>query len=361
METINKHILDQYVEEGWLIKQDHPTLPLTIYNYSQATQYAGKWDEITLSCRGLVIDDQGRIMARPFKKFFNIEEGKHASTSEFNVYEKMDGSLIIIFWYDGGWVVASRGSFTSEQAIAARKIAFNELTYNFSISITYLFEFTAPWNRIVVDYGEKEKLTLLGAIRTEDGVEAPYESLTLIADGLGCNVVKRYDDVTDFNKLKELNTHNREGFVVHFSNGDRCKIKFEDYVTLHKIITNVSSYDIWENLKTFGKLDETLLTKVPDEFYDWVCKVESTLLAEYHAIETEYKCIYDKIRYCKAISRVGSSPSFSRRAEFAMLAKRYDRPNILFAMYDEKDYSQMIWKIIKPEYQKPFSNKNLEY
>jgi RNA ligase len=360
METITKSILDQYVEEGWLIKQDHPTLPLTIYNYSQATQYAGKWDEITLSCRGLVIDDQGRIMARPFKKFFNIEEGKHTSTSEFNVYEKMDGSLIIIFWYDGGWVVASRGSFISDQAINASQIFFNELNHNFSIGITYLFEFTAAWNRIVVDYGEKEKLTLLGAIRTENGEEASWDVLKGIATGSNCDVVKKYDGVTDFNKLKELNTPNREGFVVHFSNGDRCKIKFEDYVTLHKIITNVSSYDIWENLKTFGKLDETLLTNIPDEFYDWVCKVESTLLAEYHVIETEYKCIYDKIRYHKAISRVDSSPSFSRRAEFAMLAKRYARPNILFAMYDEKDYSQMIWRMIKPEYQKPFSNKNLE-
>lgn len=97
METITKSILDQYVEDGWLIKQDHLTLPLAIYNYSQATQYAGKWDEITLSCRGLVIDDQDRIMARPFKKFFNIEEGKHASTSEFNVYEKWMVHLLLSF------------------------------------------------------------------------------------------------------------------------------------------------------------------------------------------------------------------------------------------------------------------------
>ena len=68
-----------------------------------------------------------------------MEEGKHTPTSEFDVYEKMDGSLIIIFWYDGGWVVASRGSFTSEQAVAAKRIFFDELDHNFSIGITYLF------------------------------------------------------------------------------------------------------------------------------------------------------------------------------------------------------------------------------
>ena len=359
METITKSTLDQYVEEGWLIKQTHPTLPLTIYNYSQATQYAGKWDEVTLACRGLVVDDMGVIIARPFKKFFNLEENKHIPTSEFDVYEKMDGSLIIIFWYDGGWVVASRGSFTSDQAIAASQIFFNELNHNFSIGITYLFEFTAPWNRIVIDYGEKEKLTLLGAIRTEDGEEASWDVLKKIGDGANCDVVKKYDGVTDFNKLKELNTPNHEGFVICFSNGDRCKIKFEDYVTLHKIITNISSYDIWENLKVFGKLDETLLTKVPDEFYEWVRNTESNLRLEYYKIEKEYELIYNKIRNMKAISRVGSIPSFSHRAEFAMLAKRYKYPGILFAMYDDKDYSQSIWKLIKPKYEKPFSNKDL--
>jgi RNA ligase len=191
-------ILNRYYQDGWLIKQTHPTLPLTIWNYSQTTQYEGKWDEITLQCRGLVTDTEGNIVARPFRKFFNMEEGKHTPTSEFDVYEKMDGSLIIIFWYDGGWVVASRGSFTSEQAFAAKRIFFDELDHNFSIGITYLFEFTARWNRIVVDYGEKENLTLLGAIRTDDGDEASWEVLKKIGEGARCDVVKKYDGILNY-------------------------------------------------------------------------------------------------------------------------------------------------------------------
>jgi hypothetical protein len=42
-------------------------------------------------CRGLVTDSNGIIMARPFPKFFNIEEEKHASTADFEVFEKLDG------------------------------------------------------------------------------------------------------------------------------------------------------------------------------------------------------------------------------------------------------------------------------
>ena len=48
------------------------------------------WDEITLQCRGLVTDNEGNVVARPFKKFFNIEEGKHTPTEEFEVFEKME-------------------------------------------------------------------------------------------------------------------------------------------------------------------------------------------------------------------------------------------------------------------------------
>jgi hypothetical protein len=32
----------------------------------------------------------------------------------------------------------------------------------------------------------------------------------------------------------------------------------------------------------------------------------------------------------------------------------------LFSLWDRKDYSQTIWRMLKPEYQKPFWNKEIE-
>jgi RNA ligase len=57
------------------------------------------------------------------------------------VWEKMDGSLLIVFWYEGKWIVATRGSFTSDQAIKGVEllkkyntdIMFRHLTYCFEI------------------------------------------------------------------------------------------------------------------------------------------------------------------------------------------------------------------------------------
>lgn len=137
---MNLETLNRYHEEGWLIKQTHPTLPLTIWNYSQKTQYEGYWDEVTISCRGLVTDEKGTIVARPFKKFFNMEEGKHRPTEKYDVYEKLDGSCIICFNYKGQWIFASRGSFTSDQAQMAREIAKRHSLDSLDKNYTYMFE-----------------------------------------------------------------------------------------------------------------------------------------------------------------------------------------------------------------------------
>lgn len=132
--------LQDYVDRGLVVYQTHPTLPLKIFNYSRTCQYEGAWDEVTLQCRGLILDDRNEIVARPFKKFFNIEEGKHTPTEDFEIYEKVDGSLITVFNYNGEWVVSSRGSFTSEQAIKGRELLNKYPIHTLDNNKTYLFE-----------------------------------------------------------------------------------------------------------------------------------------------------------------------------------------------------------------------------
>jgi len=351
---ITKDILERYVKEGWLISQVHPTLPLTIYNYSQTTQYEQHWDEVTLQCRGLVFDDEGNRVSHPFRKFFNIEENRHEPTEDFEIYEKVDGSLITVFNYNGEWVVSSRGSFTSEQAIAATEL-FNQLNYVSKIhsginpNMTYLFELIAPWNRIVCDYGEREELILLGA-RSEN-FEASHDELSELAKMLGCNVTHKFN-FEDYKEIQKLNWENQEGFIVRFSNGDRCKIKFEDYVKLHRVITNCSSYDIWENLKTFGKLPEEFLQDVPDEFFDWVVKVQSDLWWKHEMTYVMYNSLLQD-----TLSKLGENPT-QKEVAFAIQSIIDVDYGLLFALYNGKDdkVDEIIWKMIKPEYEKPFKN-----
>ncbi len=215
-------VLNKYFEEGLVYKQVHPTLPLTIWNYTEKVQYEGLWDDVTLQTRGLVTDDKGNVVARPFKKFFNIEEERHTPTSEFDVYEKMDGSLGILFNYEGQWVLATRGSFASDQSLKGffmlQKYDFKKLHKDY----TYLFEIIYDDNRIVVKY-DYEDLVLLGMINTEtgyevdlygDGVDVRFKNMV---NNLGFKVVKKYDGIRDYTELKDKVEQNAEGFVVRFS------------------------------------------------------------------------------------------------------------------------------------------------
>ena len=346
--------LEKYYQEGLLQKQTHPTKDLYIWNYTPKVQYESLWDDITTQCRGLITTHSGEVISRPFGKFFNYEEVIDKNLipwdSEYaHVQTKMDGSLGILFFYDGEWIMATRGSFTSEQSIRGLEIL--KSIYNldrFVKEFTYLCEIIYPENRIVVNYG-KEKITFLSVTTPEGELNWTTSKSIFYLSSI------KEEDVVDstmvtFNKetfdvYKSLNLPNEEGFVIRFYPSNfRMKIKFEEYVRLHRILTNVSNRDIWEVLRTNGDMKQ-ILDGVPDEFYDWVRNTKEDLLNQYNQLEREYRWIF------KIINR---APDIENRAVFADYAKRYKHPSILFNMLDGKDYSQHIWKLLYPSYSKPF-------
>ena len=342
-------ILNKYYEEKLVYKQRHPTLPLTIWNYSEKVQYDNLWDDITIQTRGLVTDNEGNIIARPFKKFFNLDEKKHTPTEKFDVYEKMDGSLGILFNYKGEWIMATRGSFISEQAIKGREI-LNKYQYeNLLGDVTYLFEIIYPENRIVVDYGQEEKLVLIGAIHTQKGDE--YDIHTEGFEDLGFEVVNRYSKITNYSVLKEFIPDSKEGYVIRFTNGDRIKIKGEEYLRLHKLMTNVSTTAVWEMLSE-GRDVLEILKDVPDEFYKRIKMYVLDLRYSYLSYSEYAGKMHDKFRYGKFNDRY-PEPTKKEFAEFLELNDIDPKVRALcFAIWDNKNYDKIIWKYIKPEFRR---------
>jgi RNA ligase len=198
-----------------------------------------------------------------------------------------------------------------------------------------------------VDYGEEEKLILLAVIRTDDGYE--YDVHAEGYEDLGFEIVKKYDPVKDYAELKNLIRENHEGFVLKFEDGLRIKVKGEEYVRLHRLLTNFSNVDIWELLKDGMDLDG-FLEKVPDEFDSWVRTWVMDLVVRFQNIEKDYKQYFEDIS-----KRVGTED----RKAFAEEAKRYNHSSILFTMLNGRDYGSYIWKIIRPQYQKPFWNSEV--
>jgi RNA ligase len=137
MDTIN-----EYVDKGLLDKCQHKELPIAIYKYSRKCQFDRVWDNVTLNMRGTVLDEEGNVVARTFPKFFNIEEMKELPDLPFEVFEKYDGSLGILFNYAGEWHIATQGSFYSDVAKYAKIILDRNPLYKdvFSEKFTFLFE-----------------------------------------------------------------------------------------------------------------------------------------------------------------------------------------------------------------------------
>lgn len=331
------NLLHRMIEEGYINVQKHPHYELFIYNYSAKAQYDYVWNEATKTCRGLIMDAEMRVAARPFAKFFNLEEADPTEIPNlpFDVFEKMDGSLGILYQVAGECFIATRGSFSSDQAHKANEILRSKYAAalpHIDPAKTYLFEIIYPENRIVVDYGDREALVLIAVMDTATGQDLPLEDI-------GFPVVRQYHGIKDWRILKAMETDNHEGFVIRFQNGQRYKVKFEEYLRLHRIVTQISSVNIWEHLAAGIPLDE-YLERVPDEFYHWVKATSAELHNRFEDIENQ----------CKAAFKI-----FPTRKESAEYFARCAYPNVLFKMLDGRPYHDIIWKMVRPAFQKAFT------
>lgn len=364
-------ILNNYLKEGLVYKQSHPDLPLFIWNYSEKVQYERLWNDTLIKCRGLITDATGKVIVQPFPKFFNYEELIEKNTipwdSEyFYVQEKIDGSLGILFYFQDRWVMATRGSFTSEQAIKGLKLVQNKYDLSkFIKELVYLVEIIYPENRIVVKY-EEEKVVFLSCVynrslvpNVEDQMdELNWQTSLAIFSSNGISEddivqTKHYDKFSPefYQDLKSKEEDNKEGFVIRFFPSNfRLKIKFEEYVRLHKIMTNISTKTIWEALKNGDGLD-ALLKDVPDEFFEKIKNYENHLIRSHRRISYFCKGKYNIFRYGETTGKF-PEPTKKEFAEFVRNNITQELHSIMFLIWDGKDATQAIWKILKPTYEK---------
>lgn len=338
---ISKQIIEQYIDEGWLYKQVHPTLSLMILNYSDKTQYERFWNQITLKCRGLILDFDYNIVAEPFGKFFNIEEIEELPSENYCIEEKLDGSLGIAFYYQNQWIFSSRGSFTSDQATKGFQL-FNKFKYNEILDIenTYCFEIIYPENQIVIPY-KTERLVLLAVLRNGKDINHSYS----------IDVPKKFTFLDELRSIKQYINKNEEGYVIKYENGFRVKIKGEEYLRLHKLCTNISNRDILKYLIENKPIDE-LIDKVPDEFFKFVKTTIKQFKIKYSSILKE--AFTNRLEVLNKLSE-----NYSRK-EYALEIKssNYNNMNLLFAIEDNKNLPEIVWGIIKKEvdFKQPFKD-----
>lgn len=310
---------------------------LVLFNYTQAAQYKAAWTPLERMSRGLIINSKtGEIVARPFDKFHNwLEGGRKASGHIVTVTEKMDGSLGILYRVNGGYRIATRGSFDGEQALwATEYLNTHYVLDGLPDEYTLLFEIIYPENRVVVDYGARRDLVLLAVRNRFTGDYLPFfPSVYELAQQYGFSLpaVYNFNDIESIIAETGVLDANHEGFVLEFSDGSRWKLKGDRYREIHKLISQISYRNVLRAMQN-NALD-TWIEAIPDEFL-------ADVLAWSQEIESELKR-----RIIEIEAAFDDAPKDDRKT-FALWVNKHQRKlaPYLFARLDNRPLEALLFK-----------------
>lgn len=333
-DLLDKDILNDMVKKEYVDVTKHPQFPLYIYNYSRKCQFEHAWNEVTETCRGLIVDEGLNIIARPFKKFYNYEELLQMNASipneEFEVYEKLDGSLGILYFWESKAYIATRGSFTSDMALHATNILNTK--YDVSLldkSKTYLFEIIYPEDMHIVTYKDVDDIFLLAVIDNETGVDCDFFKWKSV---FKCTT--KYDGFSDYIKIRDaFSGENREGFVIKFKSGFRMKLKFAEYWKLHFLKSGFTEKQILQYLIDDDKESiQKALDMFDEEHQIYYNRIINKFKEAYNSILDKAKTQYKE---------------FDTDKEAALYFKTCDYPQIMFNMRKNKNVREAIWDLVK--------------
>lgn len=301
---------------------------LIVLNYDQIE--SPKAHPVVMECRGLILDTNYNIVSRSFDRFFNLGEQpdtqEHLDWNKAVCFEKVDGSLIKIYNWEGVWYISTRGTAFAESGVNGFQTTFKELVLKalgyteeeFQVScnywlkpeLTYICEVTAMENRVVTRY-EGYSLWSLAARHNQSGEFVRDDSVYEI----GVKKIKSFsfDSVENCietaKNLKDLN----EGYVVYQDGVPVCKVKSPAYVAVHHIRgEGTLNPKRIAQLVLMNEQDEYLKYFPEDEHYftPYVCGLNSLLM--------EIDVTWNK--HCQ----------IENQKEFAMLVKDVPYSAVLF-------------------------------
>ena len=319
---------------------------LFVYVYTQRAVMDRIWNDTTRMCRGLILDRDGNIVARPFDKFFNLferveTEPKNLPKGRFVVEEKLDGSMGTIFHHNGEWNVSTKGSLESDQANYARELL---PSYDFSQANpneTIITEIIYPENRIVVDYGDFVGLRLLAVRNRHTGVEQPAGRIEILAKQMGMECRRIYNEkkfgtmilqTSGFDNIAELPFEaGTEGFICRWPCGFRVKVKNPWYLRIHKLLDMRSQKRILELLE--GGEYRAVLETMPKELQKQFDDIYASLRGQLHQSERELLDNWDRV----ANVALDVETKKAKRRDFAFAVQRLVEPEYRGAMFSKLD------------------------
>lgn len=204
---------------------------------------ANPFNKFSNQARGTIIsikpEDNFKVIALPYFRFYNLGE-KFTDVIDWSttrVLEKLDGSLIILYYYDGEWCFATSGTPDAYGMSDLINKVWKQLNYRFpdpeDQDKTFMFELCSLKNKIVVSY-EVERMVLHGV---RSIVTFQEEMPDAYAIKYGYELIKSYPVYTledAHTMVLKFNPTQNEGCVYVDHAFRRVKDKNPDYVVLSK-------------------------------------------------------------------------------------------------------------------------------
>lgn len=303
-------ILEDYTERGLLRKSENDDL--VQYNYTEKVNNAPMgelWDEITRFNRGNVYEKKtGELIARAMPKFLNI--GQHSAEecerilSEKNIHvtEKLDGCLGILYTYKDKLFCNSRGGFNNHVTEKMKELVPKyTMVKTLCRTNTLNVEVISPVTRIICDYGDTDELNLITAFYRHNQSEYSYEDLALLGRILRMPLVKQVNMTWDeLIHWAENADYTKEGFVVRLPNGQRVKVKSNEYLNIAKFRCGLNRSHIYKLIKLsiMEKKDylQEMYANIPDEFTQEAKQIEQEIRIELQKYKDECYDEYNKMK-----------------------------------------------------------------
>lgn len=272
--------------------------------------------ELVRQCRGIILYFNGEYyisVARAFDRFFNYSErfADKIDWSTARVQQKVDGSLIKVWFHKDSWHISTNGcidaysvtaSSISDTYETSHKVNFGELFHSEFVkhcsfdklnkNYTYMFELVSPEIKVVVDYGKNDIYHLCTRgnksgkyVEVDIGVQKPKE-YPLHSLEACLNAAEKLNS-NDSNEITD------EGFVVVDGHYRRVKIKSPLYLAAHYLVGNKLSLKRCINIILANEESE-YLSYFPEQksAFD---KVHSAVYKLAHTMENGYKFVLDSV------------------------------------------------------------------
>jgi RNA ligase len=227
-------------------------------------------EPIRRECRGIKFGADGKIIARPYHKFFNLGEKPETQPDVVNwaiphvVLEKLDGSMVHPAIVNDRIVWMTRAGATDISFDAAGWADANGYSDScldlLQSGITPIFEWCAPQNQIVLRYPQ-EKLVLTAMRQTVSGEYLPLSSAFTAVNLYGTEIADLAAFIAHTRDLKDA----EGGYVVRFNTGAMLKLKADDYVTRHKARDSILLEKNVLRIVLEGAVDDVIALLSPED------------------------------------------------------------------------------------------------